>query len=506
VDPALSTDPRSGVSRRVVFLALLTLGLVPVWAYTYFPTQDGPSHALNARVFRECADPRSPEAEFYERRISAIPNWTASAFLQVFTAVLPPLTAEKVLVSTYVVGLPLAVDYFLAALDASGSSALALLFIWNSCLLRGFYSYAVGIAVLFLILGWFLRRTTGLGTRDTAWLSILLLVAYFTHLAAFLIAVFCLLWFAASASTLRVHRMACILVAAVPGSLLTVNYLLSSGFFGTPELSSALDIAKEEVEGTLARAWDGPVVLYRELFATHSEIWLAGFVVLVACFWLWDNKLEGNPDSKRLRESVLTLSGVLLVIFILIPDTLRAHGGFLKARLAPVALLLSLGAIRSSRRGALGLRHVAGVALISINLVLVVRYVARMDREIEDFTTGISWVHAGETLISVKPLAETNAPVDPFFSEYYCIDTDAICLSSYEGGTQHFPVKMRRGVKQRIRLNKPGSFWADVVLGWGAPEDTLPQTDEPYREVYRRGKLRLFRRISGGDQAPHTTR
>jgi hypothetical protein len=485
----------------------MTLGLGPIWAFRYFPTQDGPSHMLNARVFKQCVDPSAPEAEFYERRVSPIPNWTAAALLDALTAVLPPFAAEKVLVSMYVVGLPLAVDYFLAVMDASGASALGLLFVWNSCLLRGFYSYGLGIALLFLILGWFLRQEGALGSRGTVTLSALLLLSYFTHLASFLLTVFCLLWFAATSMAPRIRRVASILLAAAPGSGLTFGYFRSTGFFGTPEVSSAIDIAKEEARGTLLRVGEAPAVLYRELFATHSEIWLAGLAVMAASVWLWDSGEEiAAPSRLRpLRGSALSLSVCLLVLFALIPDTLRAHGGFLKARLAPVALLLSLGALRSAGRGPVRLRHVTGLLLVILNLCLVVQHVARMDREIEDFTTGLAWVGAGETLVSVKAPPESTAVVDPFFSEYYCIATNAVCLSSYEGGTEHFPVKLRPGAKHRIRQNKPGSFWADVVLGWGVSDEALPQPDEPYLEVFRRGKLRLFRRVPGQRPEPPPT-
>jgi hypothetical protein len=480
----------------------MVLGLAPVWAYRYFPTQDGPSHLLNARVFDQCADQKAPEAEFYERRWSPIPNWTAAAVLDLLAAVLPPFTAEKALVSIYLIGLPLAVDYFLTAMDAAGASALGLLFLWNSCLLRGFYSYGLGMALLFLTLGWFLRRPSALDAGDTARLSGLLLASYFTHLAAFLIAVFCLLWFAAARSGPRARTFSSILIAAMPGSLLTLNYFSTTGFFGAPEASSALDIAREEMRGTLTRVWEAPAVLFRELFTTDSSFWLPGLVVLTAALWLWDRRDEGGADSARLPRPVLGLSLALFVLLALIPDTLRAHGGFLKARLAPIVPLFALGALRSAARGPVRLGHSLGLILVIANLALVTGRFAKMDREVEEFTTGITWVHAGETLVSVKAPSETTAIVDPFFSEYYCIATHAICLSSYEGGTEHFPVRLRRGVKHRIRQNKPGSFWADVVLGWGAAGEALPQADEPYVEVFRRGKLRLFRRVESRRAAP----
>ena len=38
---------------RVLFWALALLYLVPVWAYRYIPTQDGPSHLDNAQILKD---------------------------------------------------------------------------------------------------------------------------------------------------------------------------------------------------------------------------------------------------------------------------------------------------------------------------------------------------------------------------------------------------------------------------------------------------------------------
>jgi hypothetical protein len=37
-------------------LALILVHLIPIWAFTYFPTQDGPAHLNNATILREYHD------------------------------------------------------------------------------------------------------------------------------------------------------------------------------------------------------------------------------------------------------------------------------------------------------------------------------------------------------------------------------------------------------------------------------------------------------------------
>lgn len=474
----------------------MALGLGPLWAFRHLPTQDGPSHVLNARVFQACGDPQTPEAEFFERRLVPLPNWTAPALLGLLTPVLPPLVAEKVLVSLYLVGLPLALAYFLAAIDASGAAALGLLLLWNRCLFLGFYNYCLGLGLLFLTLGWFLRlRDDDLGPRSTVGLSALLVASYFTHLVAFGLTAFCLLWLAAARPGVRSRRVAAVLAATAPPAILALHFLVSTGFFGSAAAPRAMRGALAEAgRGLLPQVAQVPNLLHRELFAVHAGAWPLGLLALLVCALLWSGEDGGAPGPARWRWPILGLSATLLVAFALVPEHLGAQGGFLRARLAPVPFLLALGALPRNPEGPLGLRHAAVAALIVVNLGLVVRHVAERDREIEAFTAAVGTVQEGETLVAVKAKPEPTLLVDPFAAEYYCLATRAVCLSNYEGATRHFPVRLRPGVKDRIKRNRAGSFWANVVLCWDAPEDAVPQVDEPYREVLRQGKLRVFRR------------
>ena len=169
----------------------------------------------------------------------------------------------------------------------------------------------------------------------------------------------------------------------------------------------------------------------------------------------------------------------------------------MKARLAPVPFLLGLGLLPEVPRG--GRRVLAIVSLLvllGLNLSLLRLYIGSANRDLEEFEAAAGLVRPGETLFTVKPRPEAPPLVDVRAAERYCLVARAVCLSDYEPATRHFPVQLRPGVKERLRQNRPGSFWADVLLAWDAGEDQLPRPDEPYREVYRGGSLRLFRRES----------
>src|SRR5579872_4100107 len=95
------------------FWALAFLYLVPVWAFMYLPTQDGPSHVDNAQILKNYGAVRPRYSQFFELRAEPLPNLTSHLLLAGLLYVFPPLAAEKMLVSLYILGFAGAFRYFL---------------------------------------------------------------------------------------------------------------------------------------------------------------------------------------------------------------------------------------------------------------------------------------------------------------------------------------------------------------------------------------------------------
>ena len=87
-----------------LFWALALLYLVPVWAYRYVPTNDGPSHVDNARILKGLLSSSKGYEAYFEIRAEPIPNWTSHLLLAGMLYVAPALIAEKLLVSLYILG------------------------------------------------------------------------------------------------------------------------------------------------------------------------------------------------------------------------------------------------------------------------------------------------------------------------------------------------------------------------------------------------------------------
>src|SRR5262245_55091027 len=100
---------------RLVFWGLALAYLVPGWAYHCLATQAAPAHLFNALILKEYPTSAAGYEQFYELRAEPLPNWTSHLLLASLFHVFPPLVAEKVLVSLYVLGLAGALRYFLGA-------------------------------------------------------------------------------------------------------------------------------------------------------------------------------------------------------------------------------------------------------------------------------------------------------------------------------------------------------------------------------------------------------
>src|SRR5215510_4935766 len=87
---------------NVVFLTLILLHLIPIWAFTYFPSQDGPAHLENANIIREYGRPdRTLLRTYYVLNESLTPNWLGHLLLAGLLSFRPMLAAEKVFLSGY---------------------------------------------------------------------------------------------------------------------------------------------------------------------------------------------------------------------------------------------------------------------------------------------------------------------------------------------------------------------------------------------------------------------
>jgi hypothetical protein len=171
-------------SSNLFFALLIVLHLLPIWSFKYFPSQDGPAHINNANILREYHRPDRPIfREYYVLNKNFEPNWFGHLVLAGLMSFLPMLVAEKILLSGYVILLPISIRYVLRTIrpDAGFLAVLAFPFVYNYTFHMGFYNFSCGLVMYFFVVGYWLKYYDGLTFRRTMVLAILALVLYSCH-------------------------------------------------------------------------------------------------------------------------------------------------------------------------------------------------------------------------------------------------------------------------------------------------------------------------------------
>ncbi len=167
----------------LAFLILLSIYILPIWVFKYFPSQDGPCHIYNSFILRHYNDPDYVFNEFYEIRRSPIPNWTSHASMMLLMYLVPPQMAEKILLTAYIVLMALSMLYLVNAVEA-GRTRLAFIgfpFTYNYLLLMGFYNFSLSVALFMLSLGYWWKHFEAFSVRNMILLGSIFVLLYFCH-------------------------------------------------------------------------------------------------------------------------------------------------------------------------------------------------------------------------------------------------------------------------------------------------------------------------------------
>ena len=94
-----------------IFFLCAHIGLV--WFLKYFPTQDGPSHIYNIGILHDLLNGGKEWGNYFTCELHAVPNLGFNLLAYPMLHFFPPLVAEKLFVSMYIVLMGCSVPLFL---------------------------------------------------------------------------------------------------------------------------------------------------------------------------------------------------------------------------------------------------------------------------------------------------------------------------------------------------------------------------------------------------------
>jgi putative flippase GtrA len=516
-------DPSEGAPRRAllapaIFALLVVAHAVPIWAVPYFPTQDGPLHVENVlALLRHGEDPFL--RAWYLPNLGAQPNWLTQALLAGLLRFASPLAAEKLVLTGYVVLLPLA---FRAALPAGARGWWAALgvfpFVHSYPFHMGFWNFLYGLAIAFLAVAvafrWRARRSPW-HLAALAGLGLLLFLAHSVAFAGALVAGGAVLSWRAGLALARARRhparfarlargharrLAVTAAAAAPGLVLLAVWVLAH------RDRAAARIPLPELLAKLGS-------LYALVAIDRREIPLAlaaALAIGVAVVHLLLARAGGR--KARPHDGWLVAAGLFALLYVAVPDV-AASGAHISDRLALLAFL-SLVAWVAWSAGPRAASPRLGAALAAVALVaLGVR--AEKQRELsgylEEYVSAAPAITPGRALL---PLAlQPHGPRDdagrrlgyrvkPFLhaTGWIVAERGGVDLKNSQAHTDHCPVRFvdgrdpfrtvagslgrMEGVPPCVDLGRAQEVQVDYVLLWGATRTLL---DTPCGGALARG-------------------
>jgi hypothetical protein len=441
-------SPRPERTRETwLFAALIVLHLLPIWMLPAAPTQDGPAHLAMAHALRQIDQPDGAYLrEYLQHNQEAIPNWFIFFLL---ADVLRPFSlpvAEKILLSAYVILLPLAARYALRSVRP-GAGFLAFLifpFVYNYLLNMGFYNFCFSLAAFFFALGLWLKHRGQLNPLRTLGLALLVLWTYFCHPVTLGVLVGTLLTLAGWRALLRRRLTGLVWTAAscVPAVVLLLTFL--SHRMGGRVSDMTLWAKVRQL-----------VSLY-SLVSIDSRMLYLSLVLSILLALLTATTLVRRGQRRQLLpgDGLLVATVLLVGVYFVAPNEM-GQGGFVTHRLNLfpfLVLILWLGTFSYAAPIKAALRS-AAMALALGFLAATLALWAGLDAYMGEILTMAPHLEPRRTLVT---LSFSNAGVDeideqlsfrtwPFVhaGSLLAARRPVVDLSLYEAHENYFPLTYR---------------------------------------------------------------
>jgi len=466
---------------NLLFAALVALQLLFLWAFQYFPSQDGPAHIYNADIIREYHHPDGELIRgYFLLNQHIVPTWFGHLILAALMYIAPPLTAEKIFISIYVILLPISVRYALRAIhpDAGFLSILAFPFIFNYLLHMGFYSFSFSLPMAFFLVGYWLKYQEHLKANNIAIMAILSLLVYFTHIVTLVIAYFAIAIMATWALILdlNLHKRAGTLdlhavLESCQARWLRPLYaflptLMFVFFFLFPKKLVFYNMHIDIWNRLKDISYLSFLVSFQRL-----EIWFsAAYVILIAVVTCYLIAFKIIHRQINRRDILLLVSIAYVLVYLTAPvmAILSPNGGggdyFIADRLSPFpffALILWFGAHHYTVLQQKMIQVTAIGIILGLLGIHALKY-AEINDQLEEYVSVIHLIKPGTTLLALHSFGGGYAPggtrlsfkTDPFLhaSNYICVQRHLVCFDNYETQPRYFPTLFRPRLDPYIHI------------------------------------------------------
>ena len=525
----------------VFFFVLVAFCCAPVWAVEYFINQDGSAHIYTAQVMLELLKGNPNFGEVFAFNSISIPNSSGHWLMVLLLIFFSSFTVTKILVTLTFAGLVAAIGWLrLKTVGAEGlktsfliGAALGFNWLWQC----GFYNFLIGVCCFVFSVGLFYNWREKMNLGRALLLSLLFLLAYFSHIVSFAILAGSILLLAFTVSRENIKRnLLWIFAALLPVLPLIVIYKSVSasggGFF--PVWRNLANPSSPASWLSQMRTADPFILISRKSFPFFDGnsiyfaiftplLWiLAGYVALIAASY-FDKDKTGFLSRNNLIFAFLFISCVFGAMFA--PDDFGlTNGSVLRERLLLCGLIFFIPLFRVNN--SLKLKRLAKFCLLFVigfqNLAMW-DYALQANAEAKEFLSAQTVISPEDKLASIVLVEDGlrfhSLPATQM-NNYLGIQKNAVIWDNYEIGHYLFPVVARNIADKQFvfeftqrsafSLNDPNQNFEDKLSRLDAclaenhgkisalalrgndtrVEAVLGKWFEP---VFENGKIRVFR-------------
>ncbi|MFN3342208.1 MAG: hypothetical protein ACK40M_05895 [Flavobacteriales bacterium] len=434
----------------------------------HFVTIDGPAHVYNAELIAGKLFGSNPLVDsYYSWNNDFVPNWLGHFLLLVFKLFLSGSTAEKLLLSLYLLGIVFSLRYLIQSFNpANGLLALlSIPFVFNTFLYYGFYNFCLSLIFIFWISGFVVRNIEKWTLKRCFQLSILLLLSFFAHLSGFIIVgiflfafvLFRLLQklFTRSPFFLNEVRSSLfITIACLPSLSLFLIYWLSHHNDGALTYKSTGEIFDYFISGT-------PLIAYGQ-----SEVIWTGKLVLLLAGGVFGVLIYRSIRRKFFDKSdfLLLIGLVVIALSFLLPDS-DSRGGYMTLRLVLISFLFLVAWLGTQK-----MQRILQLSLISAFLILSVLHIRmrlgsqRVLNEIaNEIDQASKFVNEGSIILPVHRPADWDW-LTAHMSNYICADKSCVVLENYEAPQDYFPLRYSENHPQNVVYSYSKETYCSEVI------------------------------------------
>lgn len=449
--------------QRLLGYSAVTAGyLVLVWALPFFPSQDGPSHVYNLAVLHDLLHGGREWGSAFRYEPSASPNLGFHLVAYPLLSLAPPLVAEKIFLSIYMVLMACAVPLQLRSFGRDPFPLSYLLFpvLFNFTLLMGFYSYAIAVPlfVLAFSMAWRIRGSST--ARRVICLNLCGAAIYYFHMVPFLmyLAALAALSWGASRSIRKGKALFLIREAAIISPLLIACARFALAMGKPPGNGLGYLASLTRAAALVADFFSFSTVSFHswQIWPSCLLMFLVTLFGLTALKEAWERSRRGERATQS-EETLFTLAAALTAVYFLAPFRF-GDGGFFNQRFPWVVLLVLLPLLKvpdTAFYRRFGTALVAGCAWLSLGMNAVV--LREESARVERFVAGLG--HTGFSAGSCVLTYKTKEPLPRFWEKhtieskavdpllhacgYYALARRCVDAGNYEAQVSYFPVRFR---------------------------------------------------------------